>query len=81
MSAALALILFVAACGFGTAAGQQASGVTAVLNSYTAALSFRDLWAVRAYCATWNAGMPLAWRQRYGWAAFCGPAGPQGQAS
>ncbi|TVU25112.1 hypothetical protein EJB05_27593, partial [Eragrostis curvula] len=78
-AAALALILL-AAC-FATTAAQQASGVTAVRNSYTAALSFWDLWAVRAFCATWDAGMPLEWRQRYGWAAFCGPAGPSGEAS
>nr|TKW01423.1 hypothetical protein SEVIR_8G179400v2 [Setaria viridis] len=56
---------------------KQASGVTAVRNSYAASLAFWDLWAVRAYCATWDAGMPLEWRQRYGWAAFCGPAGPR----
>ncbi|KDP45697.1 hypothetical protein JCGZ_17304 [Jatropha curcas] len=28
-----------------------------------------------------GAGKPLAWRQKYGWTAFCGPVGPQGQAA
>ncbi|KAK9292753.1 hypothetical protein L1049_020733 [Liquidambar formosana] len=36
---------------------------------------------VSAYCSTWDANKPLAWRRRYGWTAFCGPAGPRGQAS
>ena len=25
--------------------------------------------------------MPLSWRSKYGWTAFCGPAGPRGQDS
>ncbi|VAH21654.1 unnamed protein product [Triticum turgidum subsp. durum] len=25
--------------------------------------------------------MSYAWRSKYGWTAFCGPAGPTGQAS
>ncbi|CAD6253648.1 unnamed protein product [Miscanthus lutarioriparius] len=33
------------------------------------------------YCATWDAGQPLSWRSKYGWTAFCGPAGPTGQAA
>ncbi|KAG8479089.1 hypothetical protein CXB51_028980 [Gossypium anomalum] len=28
-----------------------------------------------------SASNPLAWRQKYGWTAFCGPVGPRGQAS
>ncbi|CAO2144590.1 unnamed protein product [Urochloa humidicola] len=79
-AAALALALLAAA--FATlAAAQQASGVTAVRNSYESSLASWDLWALRVFCATWDAGMPLEWRQRYGWAAFCGPAGPRGEAS
>ncbi|CAN6372655.1 unnamed protein product [Urochloa humidicola] len=78
-AAALALALLAATCA--TSAAQQASGVTAVRNSYESSLAFWDLWAIGAYCATWDAGMPLEWRQRYGWAAFCGPAGPRGEAS
>ncbi|CAN6363264.1 unnamed protein product [Urochloa humidicola] len=54
---------------------------TAVRNSYESSLALWDLWAARAYCATWDAATPLEWRQRYGWAAFCGPAGPRGEAS
>ncbi|CAL4987125.1 unnamed protein product [Urochloa decumbens] len=80
-TAAALLLFLLAASSVGGAAAQQASGVTAVRNSYESSLAFWDLWAVRAYCATWDAGMPLEWRQRYGWGAFCGPAGPRGQAS
>ncbi|OIT38259.1 pathogenesis-related protein pr-4a [Nicotiana attenuata] len=40
-----------------------------------------DLRAASAFCATWDADQPLAWRQKYGWTAFCGPAGPRGQDS
>lgn len=63
------------------AAAQTASGVTAVRNSYESSLANWDLRAVSAYCATWDADMPLEWRQRYGWAAFCGPVGPRDEAS
>ncbi|KAL0005543.1 hypothetical protein SO802_013104 [Lithocarpus litseifolius] len=40
-----------------------------------------NLNAVSAYCSTWDADKPLAWRSKYGWTAFCGPVGPQGQAA
>ncbi|KAF8700107.1 hypothetical protein HU200_034470 [Digitaria exilis] len=78
-AAALALLLL-AAC-MSAAAQQAAGGVTAVRNSYESSFVNWDLRAVSAYCATWDADMPLAWRQRYGWAAFCGPVGPRGEAS
>ncbi|XP_021621963.1 pathogenesis-related protein PR-4 isoform X2 [Manihot esculenta] len=32
-----------------------------------------------AYCSTWDADKPYDWRSKYGWTAFCGPVGPQGQ--
>ena len=62
----------------GCAAAQQASGVVA---TYNPAQVDWDLGAAGAFCATWDAEMPLAWRQRYGWTAFCGPAGDHGKAS
>ncbi|XP_047320418.1 pathogenesis-related protein PR-4-like [Impatiens glandulifera] len=40
-----------------------------------------DLYAVSAYCSTWDGNKPLSWRMKYGWTAFCGPSGPKGQAS
>ncbi|KAI3890848.1 hypothetical protein MKW92_039086 [Papaver armeniacum] len=40
-----------------------------------------DLNRVSAYCSTWDANKPLAWRQKYPWTAFCGPVGPRGQES
>ncbi|KAG0530281.1 hypothetical protein BDA96_05G172500 [Sorghum bicolor] len=65
----------------GSAAAQQASGVVATYNQYNPAQVDWDLGAAGAFCATWDAEMPLAWRQRYGWTAFCGPAGAHGKAS
>lgn len=40
-----------------------------------------DLYAVSAYCSTWDGNKPYSWRSKYGWTAFCGPVGPRGQAS
>ncbi|CAN1233540.1 Pathogenesis-related protein PR-4B [Linum perenne] len=40
-----------------------------------------DLTTAAGYCATWDADKPLAWRQKYGWTAFCGPAGEHGQSA
>nr|CAB3489783.1 unnamed protein product [Digitaria exilis] len=40
-----------------------------------------DMRTASTFCATWDADMPLAWRQRYGWTAFCGPAGAHGEPS
>jgi hypothetical protein len=62
-------------------AGQQASNVRATYHLYNPAENGWDLNRVSAYCATWDAGKPPAWRQQYGWTAFCGPAGPRGQAA
>ncbi|KAK1314907.1 Hevein-like preproprotein [Acorus calamus] len=64
-----------------SASAQQASNVRATYHYYNPAQNNWDLNAVSAYCATWDANQPLAWRQQYGWTAFCGPAGPHGQAS
>ncbi|CAN1233538.1 Pathogenesis-related protein PR-4B [Linum perenne] len=37
-----------------------------------------DLTTAAGYCATWDADKPLAWRQKYGWTAFCGPVTNRG---
>jgi hypothetical protein len=63
------------------AAAQEASGVLATYNFYRPQQINWDLNAASAFCATWDAGQPLSWRMRYGWTAFCGPAGPSGQAA
>ncbi|KAK1287792.1 Hevein-like preproprotein [Acorus calamus] len=60
---------------------QQASNVRATYHYYNPEQNNWDLNAVSAYCSTWDADQPLEWRQQYGWTAFCGPAGPHGQAS
>ncbi|TVU03085.1 hypothetical protein EJB05_27591 [Eragrostis curvula] len=77
-------VLAVAAllCAVATmAAAQQASNVRATYHLYNPAQNGWDLNRVSAYCATWDANKPLSWRKKYGWTAFCGPAGPKGQAS
>ncbi|CAO2142197.1 unnamed protein product [Urochloa humidicola] len=63
------------------AAAQQASNVRATYHLYNPAENGWDLNRVGAYCATWDAGQPLSWRQQYGWTTFCGPVGPRGQAA
>ncbi|XP_039115138.1 pathogenesis-related protein PR-4 [Dioscorea cayenensis subsp. rotundata] len=60
---------------------QQASNVRATYHYYNPSQNNWDLNAVSAYCATWDADKSLAWRQKYGWTAFCGPSGPTGQAA
>ncbi|CAO2148822.1 unnamed protein product [Urochloa humidicola] len=66
---------------FGGVAGQQASGVVATYNLYNPAQINWDLRTASTFCATWDADMPLSWRQQYGWISFCGPAGAHGEAS
>jgi hypothetical protein len=63
------------------AAAQQASGVRATYNYYRPQNINWDLNTASAYCATWDANKSYAWRSKYGWTAFCGPAGTRGQAS
>lgn len=61
--------------------GESASNVRATYHYYNPDQNGWDLNAVSAYCSTWDANKPLAWRRKYGWTAFCGPVGPRGQAS
>nr|AKF40631.1 pathogenesis-related protein 4-2 [Vitis pseudoreticulata] len=65
----------------GGGTGASASNVRATYHYYNPAQHGWDLNAVSAYCATWDANKSLAWRSKYGWTAFCGPAGPTGQAA
>ncbi|XWS64711.1 hypothetical protein CRYUN_Cryun05aG0026900 [Craigia yunnanensis] len=53
--------------------GESASNVRATCHFYNPSQNGWDLNAVSAYCSTWDANKPLAWRQKYGWTAFCGP--------
>ncbi|XP_022742088.1 pathogenesis-related protein PR-4-like [Durio zibethinus] len=69
------------ACVVASAAAQSASNVRATYHLYNPEQNNWDLTAVSAFCATWDANRPLEWRRRYGWTAFCGPVGPQGQAA
>ncbi|KAI4301928.1 hypothetical protein L6164_035162 [Bauhinia variegata] len=65
-------------CGGG---GESASNVRATYHYYQPEQHGWDLNAVSAYCSTWDAGKPYSWRSKYGWTAFCGPAGPTGAAA
>ncbi|CAN1233546.1 Wound-induced protein WIN2 [Linum perenne] len=55
------------------ASGQSASNVRSTYHLYNPQQNGWNLNAVSAYCSTWDANKPLAWRQKYGWTAFCGP--------
>ncbi|MED6147266.1 hypothetical protein PIB30_042517 [Stylosanthes scabra] len=69
-------------CGVATLAyGQSATNVYASFNLYLPEQHNWDLMAESVYCATWYADKPLSWRSRYGWTAFCGPAGAHGEPS
>lgn len=59
--------------------GQSANNVRATYHLYNPQNIGWDYIRASVYCATWDANKPLAWRKKYGWTAFCGPSGPQGQ--
>ncbi|PHT28029.1 Wound-induced protein WIN2 [Capsicum baccatum] len=61
--------------------GQSANNVRATYHLYNPQNIGWDYIRASVYCATWDANKPLAWRRKYGWTAFCGPSGPQGQPS
>lgn len=61
--------------------GGTATNVRATFHFYNPEQNGWDLRAVSAFCSTWDADKPLAWRRRHGWTAFCGPVGPRGQPS
>ncbi|KAM3290373.1 Wound-induced protein WIN2 [Capsicum baccatum] len=67
--------------GSGPTPEGSAQNVRATYHLYNPQNVGWDLNAVSAYCSTWDANKPLAWRSKYGWTAFCGPVGPRGQAS
>ncbi|KAH7571897.1 hypothetical protein ACOSP7_014791 [Xanthoceras sorbifolium] len=64
-----------------SAYAQSASNVRATYHLYHPEQIGWDLLKASAYCATWDANKPLAWRRKYGWTAFCGPVGPRGRAA
>lgn len=67
--------------GGGGGGGESASNVRATYHYYQPEQHGWDLYAVSAYCSTWDGGKPYSWRSKYGWTAFCGPVGPHGQAA
>ncbi|KAJ0079590.1 hypothetical protein Patl1_23284 [Pistacia atlantica] len=60
---------------------ESASNVTATLRAFNAEQNGWNLTAANAYCSPWNGNNSVEWRRKYGWAAFCGPVGPRGQAA
>ncbi|XP_068340589.1 pathogenesis-related protein PR-4-like [Pyrus communis] len=62
----------------GSAWGQSAT-VGSTYHLYNPAQINYDLRAVSAFCSTWDADQSYEWRSKYGWTAFCGPAGPRGE--
>ena len=83
MAFRLALVAALLLAAAAAASAQQASNVRATYHYYRPAQNNWDLGApaVSAYCATWDASKPLSWRSKYGWTAFCGPAGAHGHAA
>lgn len=77
----LCVAFFVINMMMAVAAAQSATNVRATYHLYNPQNINWDLRTASVYCATWDADKPLEWRRRYGWTAFCGPAGPTGQAS
>ncbi|KAL5566050.1 hypothetical protein UlMin_029214 [Ulmus minor] len=77
----LGLLLVFMVCFLATATAQSATNVRATYHYYNPDQINWDLNRASAYCATWDANKPLAWRKKFGWTAFCGPAGPRGQPS
>ncbi|KAI4364562.1 hypothetical protein MLD38_020636 [Melastoma candidum] len=75
------LIIFMVCVVIGVADAQSATNVRATYNFYYPEKKNWDLMADSTFCSTWDASMPLSWRQKYRWTSFCGPAGPTGQAS
>ncbi|GMN25532.1 hypothetical protein TIFTF001_000977 [Ficus carica] len=62
-----------------SAYAQNATNVRATANFYNPHQNNWNLYAVSAYCSTWDGDKSFAWRSKYGWTAFCGPSGPRGQ--
>ncbi|KAK7258692.1 hypothetical protein RIF29_24274 [Crotalaria pallida] len=79
--AKISLLVVCVFCVLALASAQSATNVRATYHLYQPEQHNWDLLAVSAYCATWDADKPLSWRSKYGWTAFCGPQGPQGQAA
>lgn len=77
----MSLVLLMLLAAFDVAKTQEAHGVLATYNLYNPESINWDMRKASTFCATWDADMPLPWRQRYGWTAFCGPAGAHGEPS
>ncbi|CAO2837089.1 unnamed protein product [Amaranthus hypochondriacus] len=79
-SVLIIMAVWVLALAIGTAA-QSASNVRATYHIYNPRNIDWDFNIAGVYCSTWDAKKPVSWRKKYAWTAFCGPVGPQEQAS
>ncbi|KAJ4832637.1 hypothetical protein Tsubulata_001384 [Turnera subulata] len=75
------LVLVLLACLVATAVAQSASNVRATYHLYNPQNIGWDYRAASVFCATWDADKPIEFRRKYGWTAFCHPAGPSGRDS
>ena len=66
-------------CLVASVTAQSASNMRATYHYYNPEKNNWDLTAISVFCSTWYADKPLEWRSKYGWTAFCGPVGPQGE--
>ncbi|GAB4855367.1 Pro-hevein [Ancistrocladus abbreviatus] len=62
----------------GGSTGESAT-VRATYHLYNPQNNGWNLYAVSAFCSTWDGDKPYSWRSKYGWTAFCGPVGPRGK--
>ncbi|KAJ1413879.1 RlpA-like domain superfamily [Sesbania bispinosa] len=79
--AEFSLLVVCVVCVVALASAQSGTNVRATSQAYQPEQHNWDLVSVGVFCATWDANKPFSWRSKYGWAAFCGPSGPQGQAA
>ncbi|OEL14313.1 Hevein-like preproprotein [Dichanthelium oligosanthes] len=80
-AAVLLALLAALALASSPASAQGASGVMSTFIAYNAPSVNWELGAVSASCAALDEDKPPEWRSRYWWTAFCGPAGPRGDAA
>ncbi|WJX19354.1 hypothetical protein P8452_09061 [Trifolium repens] len=77
----LSLLVLCFLMGTMLVSAQSATNVRATYHLYNPQNINYDYNTASVYCATWDANQPLSWRRKYGWTAFCGPAGPRGRDS
>ncbi|GAB4836049.1 hypothetical protein Ancab_000966 [Ancistrocladus abbreviatus] len=57
----------------------QGATIRAMYHLYNPQENGWNLYAVSAFCSTWDGNKPHSWRSKYGWTAFYRPIGHHGQ--